>query len=150
MASIVLRQTRTLFPAFRLPWNRPVIAAALLPTFLSSQKTFNWVIPSLQSLLELFPPFLLAVPKKKVSHSRKSMRSANKGLKDKKNIVSCPACGQPKLAHNLCADCYSTIARKGWRVLSEPDEVDMRVRKKPAQLDTTHPMLSIKPPRRDD
>jgi hypothetical protein len=34
-------------------------------------------------LAELFPPFLLAVPKSKISHSRKSMRSANKGLKNK-------------------------------------------------------------------
>jgi hypothetical protein len=58
----------------------------LLPTFLASQKPFNWAMPSLQSLLDLFPPFLLAVPKKKVSHSRKAMRSANKGLKDKKSI----------------------------------------------------------------
>lgn len=45
----------------------------------------SWSIPSLQSLLELFPPFLLAVPKSKVSHSRKAMRSANKGLKDKQS-----------------------------------------------------------------
>jgi hypothetical protein len=37
----------------------------------------------IDSLVELFPPFLLAVPKKKVSHSRKSMRSAHKGLKNK-------------------------------------------------------------------
>lgn len=83
MASIVLHQTRSLLPAFRLPL-RPMFAAAL-PTFLASQKPFNWTIPSLQSLLELLPPFLLAVPKKKVSHSRKAMRSANKGLKDKKS-----------------------------------------------------------------
>ncbi|KAJ9111537.1 hypothetical protein QFC20_002510 [Naganishia adeliensis] len=34
-------------------------------------------------LAELFPPFLLAVPKSKISHSRKSMRSANKGLRNK-------------------------------------------------------------------
>lgn len=40
-------------------------------------------LPSLQSLWELIPPLVLAVPKKKVSHSRKSMRSANKGLEDK-------------------------------------------------------------------
>ncbi|KAF7785034.1 hypothetical protein Agabi119p4_1199 [Agaricus bisporus var. burnettii] len=42
-----------------------------------------WPFPS---LADLFPPFLLAVPKKKVSHSRKAMRAANKGLKDKQNI----------------------------------------------------------------
>lgn len=34
-------------------------------------------------LAELFPPFLLAAPKSKTSHSRKSMRSATKGLKNK-------------------------------------------------------------------
>lgn len=85
MASVALRHSRTLLPAFRLPWLRQRYAAAILPTFLA-QAPFNWAIPSLQSLLELFPPFLLAVPKKKVSHSRKSMRSANKGLKDKKSM----------------------------------------------------------------
>jgi large subunit ribosomal protein L32 len=40
-------------------------------------------------LAELFPPFLLAVPKSKTSHSRKSMRSANKGLKNKTSESSC-------------------------------------------------------------
>lgn len=53
-----------------------------LPLF---QSWAPWSIPSLQSLLDLFPPFLLAVPKSKVSHSRKAMRSANKGLKDKQS-----------------------------------------------------------------
>ena len=57
-----------------------------LPLF---QSWVPWSIPSLQSLLDLFPPFLLAVPKSKVSHSRKAMRSANKGLKDKQSIYSC-------------------------------------------------------------
>ncbi|KIM85275.1 hypothetical protein PILCRDRAFT_355824 [Piloderma croceum F 1598] len=115
MASLALHQTRrTLFPALRSPWATPAITAALLPTFLASQQPFNWAMPTLQSLLDLLPPFLLAVPKKKVSHSRKAMRSASKGLKDKKNIVSCPACGQPKLAHHLCADCFSSLTRR-WK-----------------------------------
>ncbi|XP_006454373.1 hypothetical protein AGABI2DRAFT_133071 [Agaricus bisporus var. bisporus H97] len=70
-----------------------------------------WPFPS---LADLFPPFLLAVPKKKVSHSRKAMRAANKGLKDKQNIVSCPGCGSPKLSHHLCANCYSYINR-AWK-----------------------------------
>ena len=86
-------------------------------------------IPSIHSLLDLLPPFLLAVPKKKVSHSRKAMRSSGKGLKDKTrscnfsvslehcpqqgflDIVHCPACGSPKLAHHVCASCYSEISR---------------------------------------
>ncbi len=86
---------------------------------------------------------LWAVPKKKVSHSRKAMRSANKGLKDRvgessasrnyeesitsatsssshfafllarrdKDFAHCPACGKPKLAHHICAHCYSEINR---------------------------------------
>ncbi|KAF8501923.1 hypothetical protein JB92DRAFT_2650701, partial [Gautieria morchelliformis] len=66
------------------------------------------------SLLELLPPFLFAVPKKKVSHSRKAMRAANKGLKDKTNIVNCPGCGTAKLAHHLCPACYSSASRE-WK-----------------------------------
>ncbi|KAI0793470.1 ribosomal L32p protein family-domain-containing protein [Abortiporus biennis] len=108
MASLVLPQSRSLFQAFRLPWARPTFAAALLP---SLSKPLAWALPSLQSLLELFPPFVLAVPKKKTSHSRKAMRSANKGLKDKENLVHCPGCGAPKLAHHLCSNCYSTLNR---------------------------------------
>ena len=92
-----------------------------------------WSIPSLQSLLDLFPPFLLAVPKSKVSHSRKAMRSANKGLKDKQStyptishlykhypltktldITNCAGCGSVKLAHHICPQCYSSITRR-WK-----------------------------------
>lgn len=54
----------------------------------SPRIAFTWpnsvALPSLLApLFELFPSIVLAVPKKKVSHSRKSMRSANKGLKEK-------------------------------------------------------------------
>jgi ribosomal protein L32 len=31
------------------------------------------------------------------------------------DIVNCPACGQPKLAHHLCAFCYTSLTRK-WKV----------------------------------
>ncbi|OBZ80043.1 putative 54S ribosomal protein L32, mitochondrial [Grifola frondosa] len=92
---------------------RPFLAASLLPAFLTP-RPISWAFPSLESLLELFPPFLLAVPKKKVSHSRKAMRSANKGLKDKHNLVHCPGCGSPKLAHHLCSNCYSSLSR-AWK-----------------------------------
>ncbi|KAK7064198.1 40S ribosomal protein S3-1 [Favolaschia claudopus] len=76
------------------------IPLAAAPALLTQSRT--WLLPSLQSLLELFPPFVLAVPKKKVSHSRKSMREANKGLKDKHNIVNCPA-SSTKAPHGLSA-----------------------------------------------
>ena len=55
---------------------------------ISAWTPFRWTASPLDSLLELFPPFLLAVPKKKTSHSRKAMRSANKGLKDKRSAYS--------------------------------------------------------------
>ncbi|KAF8078584.1 hypothetical protein FPV67DRAFT_1465732 [Lyophyllum atratum] len=87
--------------------SRTLFAASLIPAW----TTPIWTIPSLKALLELIPPFLLAVPKSKISHSRKSMRSANKGLKDKQNIVNCPACGSPKLAHHLCQNCYNFLSR---------------------------------------
>ncbi|KAJ7630984.1 ribosomal L32p protein family-domain-containing protein [Roridomyces roridus] len=88
--------------------RRPLFSS---PIFAAGAAAQTWTIPSLQSLLELLPPFVLAVPKKKVSHSRKSMREANKGLKDKNNIVNCPGCGAPKLAHHLCNQCYSFLSR---------------------------------------
>lgn len=87
MASIALQQSRMLWPSLTVPFSRPLLAAtAFLPSFLPS--AIEWRLPSLASVLELFPPFLLAVPKKKTSHSRKAMRSANKGLKDKRS-TSC-------------------------------------------------------------
>ncbi|TFK77061.1 hypothetical protein BDN72DRAFT_24556 [Pluteus cervinus] len=79
---------------------------------------------SLQSLVDLLPPFLLAVPKSKTSHSRKAMRSANKGLKDKHNIVNCPACGSPKLAHHLCSSCYNFLSRR-WKKESRDNTPDL-------------------------
>ncbi|CAE6425149.1 unnamed protein product [Rhizoctonia solani] len=72
------------------------------------------MLPSLRTLLELFPPIVLAVPKKKTSPSKKRMRSANKGLKDKTNIVNCPGCGAPKRAHHVCPQCFSEINR-AWK-----------------------------------
>lgn len=82
MAALALHQTRSFFSTFALPWlMRPTSA----PTFFASQPPFNLVLPMLQPLLDLLPSIVLAVPKSKISHSRKSMRSANKGLKDKQS-----------------------------------------------------------------
>ncbi|KAM5535429.1 hypothetical protein V8D89_010951 [Ganoderma adspersum] len=109
-AAVALHQSRAwLSSAVRTPLMRISLAAAFVPAFLASPKPFTWAIPSLPSLFELFPPWLLAVPKKKTSHSRKAMRSANKGLKDKQNLVHCQACGSPKLAHHLCPNCYREL-----------------------------------------
>lgn len=57
-------------------------------------------------------PILWAAPKKKTSHSKKRMRASNKGLQQKENITSCPACGNHKLLHHLCGNCYSDLKKK--------------------------------------
>ncbi|SAM05931.1 hypothetical protein [Absidia glauca] len=57
-------------------------------------------------------PILWAAPKKKTSHSKKRMRASNKGLQQKENIVSCPACGHTKLLHHVCKQCYGDIKQK--------------------------------------
>ncbi|TDL28476.1 hypothetical protein BD410DRAFT_759744 [Rickenella mellea] len=99
-----------LLPSLR---SSPVFNAAAWGLASSSflLRPFPFSLPKLQYLWDLFPPFLLAVPKKKVSHSRKAMRSANKGAKERTNIVHCPGCGAAKLAHHLCPHCYSEITR---------------------------------------
>ena len=63
----------------------PAASSAVESSYSASLAT-PWYLPALpllDSLAELFPPLLWAVPKHKVTHSRKSMRSANKGLKNK-------------------------------------------------------------------
>ncbi|OAX42376.1 hypothetical protein K503DRAFT_362282 [Rhizopogon vinicolor AM-OR11-026] len=112
MASLALHQTRSFISTLRLSWARLPIATFLDANLELQQKPFRWTLPGLQSLLELLPPIVLAVPKSKISHSRKAMRSANKGLKDKRNIVNCPACGEPKLAHHACRTCYASIVSR--------------------------------------
>ncbi|KAG0206438.1 hypothetical protein BGX28_002110 [Mortierella sp. GBA30] len=54
-----------------------------------------------------------AVPKSKTSHSKKRMRQATKGLKEQRNIVQCPGCGQAKLMHHLCTHCYRDMKGRG-------------------------------------
>jgi len=46
----------------------------------------------------------MAVPKKKVSKSRRNMRRAHDGLK---NIspIECPNCGEAKRPHHICPSC---------------------------------------------
>lgn len=137
MAALAHQTRNALLPALRIPFATSLLASGLIPTFLGVPR-LAWSIPSLQSLLELFPPFLLAVPKSKISHSRKSMRSANKGLKDKhstctpaslgvvgnlppsQDIVNCPGCGSPKLAHSLCPNCYTFLSRM-WKSKKKQD-----------------------------
>lgn len=53
------------------------------PLIAALQNGLQTLFQSPSSILELFPPIILAVPKSKVSHSRKRMRAANKHLQEK-------------------------------------------------------------------
>lgn len=123
MASLVATSRSVLSPRYALPFLRPNWSLPCEPSTSSSvlqstrvQNTFErlttyeasldrpiapWYlsIPSISSLVELFPPILLAVPKHKVTHSRKSMRSANKGLKNKTSELEFLAILE---AHTFC------------------------------------------------
>ncbi|GAA5866192.1 hypothetical protein JCM3774_004114 [Rhodotorula dairenensis] len=83
------------------------------PLYTSTAAALASLIPdTLASLRDLLPPWLLAAPKRRTTHGAKRMRSSNKGLKEKQNIVSCPACGSPKLAHHLCHECHTAFRRE--------------------------------------
>ncbi|KAG0232685.1 hypothetical protein B0O80DRAFT_447450 [Mortierella sp. GBAus27b] len=63
---------------------------------------------------DLLPSIVWAsVPKSRTSHSKKRMRQATKGLREQKNIVQCPGCGQAKLMHHLCIHCYRDMKGRG-------------------------------------
>ncbi|PWN95471.1 hypothetical protein FA09DRAFT_332112 [Tilletiopsis washingtonensis] len=99
LAALSLPEASASAPA-KLAWlptqAGPSSAAAAEP---ANDEVFGW------------DGMLNAVPKSKVSHSRKAMRSANKGLKDRVDLVHCQACGTPKLAHHICGACYGSVAR---------------------------------------
>ncbi|KAH8835807.1 hypothetical protein DL96DRAFT_1575673 [Flagelloscypha sp. PMI_526] len=88
------------------------MASLALPRVRQSVFTLSWRaldLPLPSFWQTLFPPIVLAVPKSRTTHSAKRMRNAIKGLKEKTNIVHCPACGNPKLAHHLCPVCTRSI-----------------------------------------
>ena len=46
----------------------------------------------------------MAVPKSKISRSRRGQRRSHDSLK-KVNVIECPNCGEMKLSHNICPAC---------------------------------------------
>lgn len=46
----------------------------------------------------------MAVPKSKVSKSRRNMRRSHHALAGT-NHMECPNCGEVKLAHHMCGEC---------------------------------------------
>lgn len=68
---------------------------------------------SLPTLLgDIWDAVLRAVPKKKVSHSKKRHRQmAGKALEDVNSLCKCPGCGQTKRTHRLCPHCMESTLR---------------------------------------
>ncbi|KAF4452498.1 gtp-binding protein beta subunit-like protein [Fusarium austroafricanum] len=65
---------------------------------------------NLPTIDDIWESVLRAVPKNKVSHSRKRHRQmAGKALKDVNNLCKCPGCGQPKRTHRLCQTCLEEM-----------------------------------------
>jgi large subunit ribosomal protein L32 len=60
----------------------------------------------------------MAVPKKKVSKSRRNMRRSHHALKTTKSL-ECPNCGELKRPHHVCAACGHY---DGWEVAA-PDAI---------------------------
>ncbi|SPO27829.1 related to MRPL32 - mitochondrial ribosomal protein of the large subunit [Ustilago trichophora] len=93
-------------PALALSPSTAAAAAA------GASESSTTTCPTLgETLAGWWDGLLKAVPKKKVSHSRKSMRAANKGLKDRVDLVHCSGCGKPKAQHHLCGFCYAELNR---------------------------------------
>ena len=47
----------------------------------------------------------MAVPKKRVSHSRTGMRRSINDRLVAAQVSPCPECGEPKLPHHACLSC---------------------------------------------
>ena len=61
----------------------------------------------------------MAVPKKRTSKSRRGMRRSHHALKNTAAVMICPACGEPKLMHHVCAACGTY---RGNQVLSSKED----------------------------
>ncbi|CAG8494198.1 9686_t:CDS:1 [Diversispora eburnea] len=114
---MTVQLTNALFRQSFLQYNNNISKPILINLPYSNPINTLWKktlqkVGTLIGLSEAIGSFLLAAPKKKTSHSKKRMRSANKGLKDKTNIVNCPGCGQRKLMHHLCLYCYRDYTLK--------------------------------------
>ncbi|KAM0223294.1 hypothetical protein ACHAPQ_000547 [Fusarium lateritium] len=70
---------------------------------------------NLPTIDDIWESVLRAVPKNKVSHSKKRSRQmAGKALKDVNSLCKCPGCGQPKRTHRLCQTCLEEM-KQIWR-----------------------------------
>ena len=113
----ILRAFNSYSLAFTSPSNSSLNSTVVSPATASAAlgDVQTSVLGRLGSYIsDLLPSIVWAsVPKSKTSHSKKRMRQATKGLKEQRNIVECPGCGQPKLMHHLCQHCYRDMKGRG-------------------------------------
>ena len=55
---------------------------------------------------------IVAIPKKRTSHSKKRLRMQSKWLKPIQNYTFCHKCGNPKLLNVLCGTCLKETLNK--------------------------------------
>ena len=67
---------------------------------------------SISSLLDALAPIWFAVPKKKVTKSRKRHGLVNYSVKNLQNIMWCKRCQKPKLLHKYCANLHLCAMRE--------------------------------------
>ncbi|KAH7051505.1 ribosomal L32p protein family-domain-containing protein [Linnemannia elongata] len=111
------------FNSYSLAFTSPFNTSSSNSTVAASPATASAALGEVQTsvlgrlgsyISDLMPSIVWAsVPKSKTSHSKKRMRQATKGLKEQRNIVECPGCGQPKLMHHLCQHCYRDMKGRG-------------------------------------
>jgi ribosomal protein L32 len=72
-------------------------------------------LPSLSLMLPFLPKYIIFSHEFLLLHCSPCFHPFNSCCIDeylaRTDIVACPACGQPKLAHHLCHSCYSQMSR---------------------------------------
>tara|TARA_A100001011_G_scaffold341640_1_gene374619 strand:- start:111 stop:329 length:219 start_codon:yes stop_codon:yes gene_type:complete len=67
----------------------------------------------------------MAVPKSKVTKSKRGMRRAHDALRSI-NTTECPNCGELKLPHHVCSSCgYYGHGNSLKEIITNNDEVDI-------------------------
>ncbi|MBU2564238.1 50S ribosomal protein L32 [Patescibacteria group bacterium] len=71
----------------------------------------------------------MAVPKKRHTKSRRNRRRSHLALK-KKNLSSCPKCGEPILSHHACNNCGTYKGRMVIDVLAKLEKKEKKLKAK--------------------
>lgn len=71
----------------------------------------------------------MAVPKKRHTKSRRNRRRSHLSLK-KKNLSSCPKCGEPILSHRYCANCGYYKDKEVVNVLAKLEKKEKKQKEK--------------------